>query len=310
MAIMVVENFFSIFVSCITFLSLTSCVSTQRPGSAMPAVETSYLMVRDRTGQLTDQQVRMIANKADSALGKVLNFWSEDPKIEELGKIRLELEKPRGERGEYYGAVFKGELKDSERIRTVYLFGADKEPQMMVHKLTHATFFTKDKLIRNMMGIPMEVMFGNLLTFPMCGFNNFAWVLAFRESKSNIPLIDLGPDHESWGMTIKDGLPTLISRRTQHICYAEAGSFGFYLLDTYGAEKVKTFYRLSLQKERPWKDIFGLTLKELETNWIQSLESIQQKGNDVSELKKIFRISPDQACFYAQDLAIKARKGK
>jgi hypothetical protein len=309
MANAIIGKVFPVFVSCVTFLSLNGCASTQRPGSAITAAETSYLIVRDRTGQLTDEQVRKLADKADNALREVLKFWSEDPKIDELGKIRLELERPLGQ-GKYYGAVFKSELEGSNKRRIVYVFGVDKEPQMMVHKLTHAIFFHKDKLIRNMMGIPMEVLFANRLSFPMCGFNNAAWVLAFRQLKLNIPLTDLGPEHESWGMTMEGKFPTLTSRTTQHIAYAETGSFGFYLLDTYGVEKVKNFYRLSLQKKRPWKEIFGMTLRDLETNWVRSLESIQQKEEGVSELRRIFRIRPDQACFDAQDLAIKTRKGK
>jgi hypothetical protein len=59
----------------------------------------------------------------------------------------------------------------------------------------------------------------------MCGFDNAAWVLAFRQIKLNIPLTDLGPGHESWGMTMKGWFPSFTSRRTQHISYAEAGIF-------------------------------------------------------------------------------------
>ena len=219
MANAIIEKVFPVFVSCITVLLLNGCASMQRPGSAITVVETTHLIVRDKTGQLTDEQVRKIADKADNALREVLKFWSEDPKVDELGKIRLELERPRGE-GQHY-AFFKSEWEGSNKKRIVYVFGLDKEPQMMVHKLTHAIFFHEDKLIRNMIGIPMEVLFGNRLAFPMCGFNNAAWVLAFRQIKLNIPLNNLGPEHESWGMTMKGKFPTLTSRTTQHIAYAE-----------------------------------------------------------------------------------------
>ena len=309
MGIKVIQCVRSGLVSSITLLCLVSCASSPRLGTSITDLETSHLIVRDRTGQLTHEQVREVADRADKALKEILIFWSEDPKINELGKIRVELERPRG-RGEFYGSVFKWGLEGGNKIRIVYVFGVDREPQGMVHKLTHAIFPNDDKLIRNMMGIPMEVLFGNRLTFPMCGFNNSTWVLALRRLKISIPLAKMGPEHESWGMTTQAGLPTFTNRRIQHIAYAEAGSFGLYLLDAYGVDKIKEFYRLSLQGKRPWKDALGLTLEELEANWVRSLDSIQERDQDISELMKLFRRSQDRACFDAQDLAIKAQESR
>ena len=176
MGIKVIQCVRSGLVSSITLLCLISCASSPRLGTSITDLETSHLIVRDRTGQLTHEQVREVADRADKALKEILIFWSEDPKINELGKIRVELERPRG-RGEFYGSVFKWGLEGGNKIRIVYVFGVDREPQGMVHKLTHAIFPNDDKLIRNMMGIPMEVLFGNRLTFPMCGFKNSTWVL-------------------------------------------------------------------------------------------------------------------------------------
>ena len=245
----------------ITLFYPIGCTSISRLVTQIPPVETPNLIVRDRTGQLTHERVGEIADKADKALVEILKFYAVDPKIEELGKIRLDLERPRGQ-GEFYGSVFKWEAEGKKKFRVVYVFGFDKEPQIMVHKLTHAIFPSDDKLIRNMIGIPMELRFGNDLSFPMCGFNNNTWVLALRRLKLYIPLTKMGPDHESWGMTMRGGLPTFTDRRKQHTAYAEAGSFGLYLLDTYGAEKIKEFYGLSIQGERPWKAVFGLPLEE------------------------------------------------
>ena len=50
------------------------------------------------------------------------------------------------------------------------------------------------------MGILTEAQVGNPFTFPMCGFGSDEWVLALLETKSYLPLNELGPDHESWGM--------------------------------------------------------------------------------------------------------------
>jgi len=71
---------------------------------------------------------------------------------------------------------------DGRRVRVVRVFGVGNEPQMVHHKLTHAVFPTPDKLIRNMMGIPMEARFGNPLTFPMCGGRADDWALALRRN--------------------------------------------------------------------------------------------------------------------------------
>ena len=134
---------------------------------------------------------------------------------------------------------------------------------MMAHKLTSAVFPQKDKLIRNMMGILTEAQVGNPLAFPMCGFSSDEWVLAILEKRSYIPLNELGPDHESWGM--KDaggGKLSILDKAKQHKAYAETGSFGNYLFQTYGINKIKQFQRLSHEKDRPWQDVFGISMQE------------------------------------------------
>ena len=40
------------------------------------------------------------------------------------------------------------------REHQVRVFGVEREPQMVAHKLTHAVFISPDKLVRNIMGIP------------------------------------------------------------------------------------------------------------------------------------------------------------
>ena len=97
---------------------------------------------------------------------------------------------------------------------------------MMAHKLTSAVFPQKDKLIRNLMGILTEAQVGNPLTFPMCGFSSNEWVLALLETKSYLPLSELGPDHESWGMKDAGGGKLLIlDKAKQHKAYAGNGVF-------------------------------------------------------------------------------------
>lgn len=207
-------------------------------------------------------------------------------------------------RREISASAFFWKKEGWRRARVVRVWGANKEPQLMVHKLTHAVFPNPDKLIRNMMGIPMEAQFGNYLSFPMCGFSNDAWVLALRQVNMYIPLSELGPDHKQWGMSTREGLPITLNLSRQQASYAEAGSFGTYLLNTYGIEKVKAFAELSFQRMRPWEGVFGVTLDELEDNWIKTLKAKQKdEKENVLILKKLLEHSPYQARFNAQDLA-------
>jgi hypothetical protein len=122
--------------------------------------------------------------------------------------------------------------------------------------------------------------------------------------KSYIPLNELGPDHESWGM--KDaggGKLSILDKAKQHKAYAETGSFGNYLFKTYGIDKIKKFQRLSQEKERPWKDVFGISMQELEANWLKTLRANRKtKEENVSIVLKLFEKNPGTACSEAQKL--------
>jgi hypothetical protein len=212
-------------------------------------------------------------------------------------------------RRDVYSSVFYWDKKGDQRTRIVRVFGTDGAPQMMAHKLTSAVFPQKDKLIRNMMGILTETQVGNPLTFPMCGFGNNEWVLALLETKSYIPLNELGPDHESWGMKDTGGGRLMIhDKAKQHKAYAETGSFGNYLFQTYGINKIKQFQRLSHEKERPWQDVFGISMQELEANWLKTLRANEKiREENVSSVLKLFERNPSTACAEAQKLAVGKR---
>ena len=146
---------------------------------------------------------------------------------------------------------------------------------------------------------------GNPLTFPMCGFSCNEWTRAFLDSDLYLPLEKLGPDHESWGMEDKGGGGLRVrDPGKQHRAYAEAGSFGHYLLEVYGVDKIKRFHRLSFEKERPWKAAFGLELGELEKNWIEALKSNPKiKPENVSHLRDLFQRDPETARNEARKLS-------
>jgi hypothetical protein len=265
-------------------------------------VETSHLMVGDTTGKLSDEQLKRLAGDAQETMSRILTFWSADSGIARFGKIRVLFDVPRRD---VYSSVFYWDKKGNQNMRVVQVFGTDGASQMMAHKLTSAVFPQKDKLIRNMMGILTEAQVGNPLTFPMCGFGSDEWVLNFLKAKTYIPLNELGPDHESWGM--KDaggGKLSILDKAKQHKAYAETGSFGNYLFQTYGINKIKKFQRLSQEKTRPWEDAFGIGMQELEADWLKALRANEKaKEENVATVSKLFERNPGTACAQAQKLA-------
>ena len=269
-------------------------------------IETKHLMVSDATGKLSNDQLKSLADQAQATLERILAFWSTDSGIDRFGKIRVVFDVPRRD---VYSSVFYWGKRDGERVRIVQVFSSEGSPQMMAHKLTSAVFPQKDKLIRNMMGILTEAQIGNPLTFPMCGFGSDDWVLALLKMKSYIPLNELGPDHESWGMKDEGGGKlSIFDKAKQHKAYAEAGSFGNYLFNTYGIDKIKKLQRLSQEKDRPWQDVFGIGLKELEANWLKALrENGKTREENVSIVLKLFERNPGTACAEAQQIVTSKR---
>ena len=265
-------------------------------------IETQHLVVSDATGKLSNAQLKSLADQAQAMLGRILTFWSADSGVDRWGKIHVVFDAPRRE---VYSSVFYWGKKDGGRIRIVQVFKSEGSPQMMAHKLTSAVFPQKDKLIRNLMGILTEAQVGNPLTFPMCGFCSDEWVLALLKAKSTIPLNELGPDHESWGMKDAGGGKLLIlDKAKQHKAYAETGSFGNYLFKTYGINKIKRLQRLSQEKDRPWQDVFGIGLQELEANWLNHLRTNgETRAEHVPILLKLLERNPGTACAEAQKLA-------
>jgi hypothetical protein len=264
-------------------------------------VETQDLVVSDAAGQLSDGRLKALADQAQVLLERILAFWSTDSGIDRFGKIRVVFDAPRRE---VYSSVFYWGSEAGKRIRIVGVFGSEESPQMMAHKLTSALFPQKDKLIRNLMGILTETHVGNPLTFPMCGFDSDDWVLALLKMKATIPLDELGPDHESWGMQDDgEGKLSILDKAKQHKAYAETGSFGNYLFNLYGINKLKRLQRFSQKKNRPWEDVFGLGLQELEANWLKQLGAEETtRAEQVTTLMELLKNNPGMACSEAQKL--------
>ncbi len=263
-----------------------------------PSVETPHLVVSDQDRQLGPDELQRFADTAESAFLKTLDFWEIAGRD---GRPKIFLELYRG--GQRSFSVFGMERGAGEPRRVVRVYGI-RDPEEMVHKMTHAIFPTPDKLARNMMGIPAEIRLGNLRSFPMCGFAPDAWVAAIRRAGSCIPLRELGERHEDWGMAFVDGKPTVTDRKMQHASYNEAGSFGAFLVEKYGVGKVKDFYRRSRGGGRPWREAFGVDLAGLESQWLASIDRYSETNKElVDSLSRLWSEDPNRACDEARDRA-------
>lgn len=269
-------------------------------------LETADLVVSSSNGDLSDERLRELSNQAQETMNKILALWSVDSGIERFGKIRVIFDVPRRD---VYSSLTTWTKEGGKLSRVVHVYGAKESPQMMAHKLTSAVFPQKDKLIRNVMGIVTEMQIGNSASFPMCGFANDDWVSALLAAKSYVPLSALGPEHESWGMRDRGGgRLSITDAARQHKAYAEAGSFGSYLLQVYGVNKIKQFNRLSHDRARPSQDVFGITIEELEANWIAALKASEKaRESNVALTAKLIDRNPGQACAEAQNIATSRR---
>jgi hypothetical protein len=263
-------------------------------------VETTNLIVRDLTGKMSSDKLNAFAAKAESTLARVLDFWATGPGLDQYGKIQIEVEKALPAAS---SSVFFMKKEKDRQVRVVRVYGSEDNPHLLAHKLTHALFPHPDKLIRNMMGIPSELRFGNPMSFPQCCFSDDEWVMATIKAKTYVPLGELGPDHLDWGMEMNEGVPRVKDKAKQHAMYVVSGSFGEYMVRTFGTDRVKKFYRLSKQGKRPWEEAFGVPLKEIETGWLQDVKS-RYRGDEksISTLATLIKKDPAAACTGAQSL--------
>jgi hypothetical protein len=281
-------------------LAVGLCLVLAAVPGAGADVETSTLIIRDATGSMPPETFEKLVGKVNRTLAEVLEFWSADTRTQEWGKIVVEFDKSLPKTA---SSVFLWGKDKGKKVRIVKVYGGGEYPHLLAHKLTSAVFPNSDKLIRNMMGEASEKRFGNPVSFPMCGCRTDEWVLALMKAGSYIPLAKIGPEHGDWGMEMEKGVPRVTDRARQHTCYAEAGSFGEYLVETYGAGKMKQFNRLSSTSPRPWQGAFGSALERLEADWLHALESKGRADEDrVALLVKLLRKNPADACSAAQDM--------
>ena len=96
-----------------------------------------------------------------------------------------------------------------------------------------------------------------------------------------------------------------------HILSCEVGSLplksaasfiqGTYLFETYGIYKLKQLQHLSQQKDRPFLEVFGIGLQELEAAWLERLRAPGKSStSNVSTAANLFERNPATACSEAQ----------
>jgi len=283
--------------------------------AAGASIETPHLIVSDATGKLPDGQLKALAEHAQATLERMLELWGCDAQTESLGKILLIYDEPlRGHCTSIcsvggQGGGRAGGPAGGKPTRSVRVFGCAEAPLMVAHKLTNALMPQPDKLLRNMMGAISELRVGNPASFPACNQDVDDWVRSFVRSGTLLPLSQLGPDHESWGMRDAGGGRLMaFDRHRQQRAYAEAGSFARYLAAAYGLDGLKRLTRLSRMQTRPWREALGADLGELEARW---LESVQAGGagreEQAGRLVRVMNAGPGDPCARARQVAGEGR---
>ncbi len=291
----------------ISMLASVACIWLTAATTAIGGtVETRHLLASDAKGGLSDGQLTALATDAERTLAAVLDYWSVDAGLDRFDRIRVIFDSPR--QGDYT-SVFFWRSEGRRRYRTVLVLGFEEPRQMLAHKLSSAVLLQRDKLIRNMLGILTEIKLGNPATFPMCGFDVDDWAGLFLADNTAIPLADLGPDDQSWGMGEgRDGRIVVHDRKRQHMAYAEAGSFAAFLERRYGREKLKALHQAaSGGAARLWREVFGADLPELEVAWrLATIEHFKARPEQAAALTTLVAADPTTACTVARQLAPRA----
>ncbi len=265
-------------------------------------VGTAHLVVSDPSGRMPKERLAQRAERIEALFARILDLWQADPREAQQGKIRVVLLPPGRE---LRLSVFRWVREGNGKVREVLAAPPGEEPQMLAHKLTSALFPSKDKLIRNMMGEVTEMRLGNPRSFPHCGLDVDAWVLALLRLGLLLPLSELGPGHDTWGMGAQaDGIPFTRDPDRHHRAYAEAASFGAFLFDRYGMDKLKQLHQRTGDQGRPWEAVFGSGLAGLEAEWLEHLQQKEtQLAPEVALAADLYAADPAAAC----DQALQAR---
>lgn len=264
---------------------------------AADSVETAHLSVHDATGSLGWERLAALAEREEAGLAAVRGLWGLE-EGEGRGKIRVIYD--HSQRGQCTSTSFLGPGGQ----RMVRVFGCPQAPLMLAHKMTSALMPQPDKLVRNMLGEISEQRLGSAASFPACGQDADDWVRAALRAGLFLPLSELGPDHGSWGMRDEGGGRLIaLDRLRQLRAYAEAGSFAKFLVREHGLDALKRMQRRTLESgSRPWEEVFGADLPELERRWLESLKGGAVVESRVERLARILHM-PGDPCARARKVA-------
>ena len=102
-------------------------------------------------------------------------------------------------------------------------------------------------------------------------------------------------------MAIVDNVPVVKDRKKQHAAYIEAGSFGQYLIDVFGQAKMKEFFYRADMTHRPWREVFGYPLEDLERQWLAQVKrKTAERPEAIATLAGFWQQDPRTACFQMQ----------
>lgn len=250
-------------------LLLALLLSLTGVACANPDQSRASLLIHDLSGKMPADMYGSLVTKANLLFSQINTYWSPVDTAAPTEPIVVEFVR---QTQNMPNSFFFFRNENGARIKVVRVIGGGTAPHQLAHKLTSALLPHGDKLIRNMMGEFSEREFGNPLSFPQCGASVDEWVAALIQTGDYVSLAKIGTSHADWGMEVINNAPVVTDRKKQHVRYAEAGSFGYFLIDSFGPRKMLEFYQRTSLAHRPWQEVFGYPLTELEQRWLASLK--------------------------------------
>lgn len=143
----------------------------------------------------------------------------------------------------------------------------------IVHEVAHVvTGRHEDYLIRHLDAPYLEQQFTGLFTLPACGFQIHLQAAALVEAGRLVPIAEIPADPYQWGFG-RGRIDGFEDPQRVHRFYTEAGSFGQYLIESYGVEALA---RLRSRPDRAWTAAYAKPLGDLEQGWLDVLGQVRQ----------------------------------
>lgn len=229
------------------------------PRGVPPRMETPHFRIWTDPNYLDAAELAQVAELLEKSFAHATSFLGIEYDVAAKGKIPVLFRSPPGIIGfttAYMAIVFS----DYRRALGV-------APGMtMVAEITHIiTGRHPDYLIRHLDALYSERKFMGTVTFPGCGFTFHQQAAALVEAGRLVPIAEVPADLFQWGF-VPGKIESVGDLQQTHRFYAEAGSFGQYLIERYGVEAMN---RLRSRPDRAWSYAYGKSLYELQAEWLQ-----------------------------------------